>query len=68
MATKIDPRGILRKIVAVDDTSQSDATLITFDCGHTSSMANHFHYKIGSNTHCYQCGKEARCAALVASS
>jgi hypothetical protein len=38
----------------------SGPTMITFDCGHVSKFANHFHYVVGSETYCFKCGEEAR--------
>jgi hypothetical protein len=49
----IDPRGPHRTITAIVEST--GPTLITTDCGHTSECANHFTYKLGARTHCFQC-------------
>lgn len=58
--TAIDPRGIVRTITKVEEDPHGAPTLVTRDCGHVGEMASHFHYKVGSQQHCYQCGVEAR--------
>lgn len=57
---KIDPRGIQRKIVNITKSSEGGATLIGFDCGHTSHFNQTFEYALGSTHHCYQCGQDEK--------
>lgn len=53
-----DPRGPIRQIVRINRLpSEVQATLT---CGHVACFAPHFSYKVGSDEHCYWCGKEAR--------
>ena len=56
--TWVDPRGIMRTIVAVD--RGTGPTLITMSCGHVGEFANHFTYKIGTEIRCFRCGQQAR--------
>ncbi len=58
--TKIDPRGIMRMIIAVTECPEGGPTKLTLDCGHVEPFAQHFHYSTGNFTHCFKCGKEAR--------
>ena len=50
-----DPRGPLRTIIATGDTPQTNHE-VTLDCGHQPDLALHFHYKVGAQMHCFQCG------------
>jgi hypothetical protein len=54
-----DPRGPMRKVVAVGVTVETNHH-VTFECGHQTEMAQHFWYKVGSEMHCFQCGPLAR--------
>lgn len=49
----VDPRGPMRRIVAINE--RSDGTAITCDCGHTYNRAQHFTYKIGADIRCFSC-------------
>jgi len=49
-----DPRGPMRTIVEV--VTSAGPTLLTLSCGHVGTFANHFTYKVGAETHCFQCG------------
>jgi hypothetical protein len=51
--TSADPRGPMRRIVAI--VERSDGTAITCDCGHTYDRAQHFTYKIGADIRCIEC-------------
>ncbi len=54
--SKIDPRGIRRRIVAVE--CKTTETLITMEeCNHVNSKVQHFTYKIGDIVFCYKCKK-----------
>lgn len=61
----IDPRGIKRCQTAVD-ASGCGPVLVTMECGHISERANHFHYRVGDECFCYECGVEARAAIAKA--
>lgn len=49
-----DPRGPMRRIVAVEPTSA--CTWVTFDCGHISEMNQIYTYKVGALSNCFHCG------------
>lgn len=51
-----DPRGPMRVATAVDPTHT--VTLVTLDCGHIASFAQHFHYNVGDEHRCYQCWRK----------
>ena len=63
---RIDPRGIMRKIVSVRDGT--DAQLVAFDCGHAGQMAWQFTFKVGAECRCFRCGEEARAAQALETS
>jgi hypothetical protein len=56
----IDPRGIHQKQTRVLVDPNGGTTLVQFECGHISEMAQHFTYKIGDVRFCFKCGKEAK--------
>lgn len=59
---RIDPRGIMRRITAVEWSAEGNS--VTFDCGHVGRMAAHFSFRVGSECRCFACGEEARAAAM----
>lgn len=46
----------LRKIVSVDCPEGSATVFVGLECGHTSNCVTHFHYTIGENHSCHDCG------------
>lgn len=54
-----DPRGPIRRIVAVDsvNTEHPDHTAVTLDCGHIRKFNPIYHYKVGSDARCLACLK-----------
>lgn len=48
-----DPRGPIRQIVSIERTTCE--VLATLSCGHIAHFATHFSYKVGSDSHCFQC-------------
>ena len=52
----IDPRGPMRTVVSVE--GEASVTLVTLSCGHVGNFATHFHYKVGSATHCIECRRD----------
>ena len=57
-----DPRGPIRQTIAIEKTAS--VSLVTLSCGHVASLAPHFHYKIGSDQHCFECGQTQLAAFL----
>lgn len=56
-----DPRGPLRKIVAVDPPSierPACITYLTLSCGHVSESNGIYSYKVGADCRCFACRKE----------
>lgn len=53
-----DPRGPVRKIVSVD--WRTDVCLVSLDCGHIRPMNQIFHYKVGNDCRCFQCGPHGK--------
>ena len=48
-----DSSGPKRTVLLVNP--QSEATYLTFDCGHVGSFAQHFSYKTGEAMSCFSC-------------
>ncbi len=53
-----DPRGPIRQIESIERTPS--AVLLTLSCGHVSHCATHFSYKTGNDSHCFECGQQAK--------
>jgi len=49
-----DPRGPTRTITGIQE--RSDITLLSLSCGHTGRANQIFHYKIGEECRCFDCG------------
>lgn len=50
-----DPRGPERTVVAAE--RKPEATYVTLkECGHVRPMNQIYHYKIGSQVRCFECG------------
>lgn len=49
----IDPRGPVRRIVALD--KRTDGTRADLDCGHTADLNQIFHYRVGDEQRCIRC-------------
>lgn len=53
-----DPRGPIRTIKEVDLNSGGIVLIKFVECDHVGERINHFHYRVGDETRCFQCGKE----------
>lgn len=53
-----DPRGPIRQIESIERTPSE--VLLNLSCGHVAHCAVHFSYRIGNDTHCYECGQQAK--------
>jgi len=53
-----DPRGPTRTITGIEE--RSDITLLSLSCGHTGRANQIFHYKIGEECRCFDCGPHGR--------
>jgi hypothetical protein len=48
-----DPRGPLRKILAID--RRPDGTRVTLDCGHAAVWNQIYTYEVGATGRCFKC-------------
>ena len=60
-----DPRGPIRQIVSIERTTSPHEALLTLSCGHVSHCAGHFTYKCGRDSHCFECGQQAKHSADI---
>lgn len=64
----VDPRGIMRRVLAQECHRAGGYVALTFECGHVGRMAAHFDYSgvVGEERRCFQCGQiELRRRAAV---
>lgn len=53
-----DPRGPIKQITAIEE--RSDITLLALTCGHVSKANQIFHYKVGADSRCFECGPHGK--------
>jgi hypothetical protein len=55
-ASKVaDPRGPVRRIIAVNRDPNTGRVTVTLDCGHVRERVSHFSYNVGDTDRCYGC-------------
>jgi len=53
-----DPRGPIRKIVSVHESPTGGLTEVSLSCGHVAKLNQIYHYTVGNDCRCFQCGQE----------
>jgi hypothetical protein len=51
-----DPRGPVMTITHVSESPTGSETLLKLSCGHVARVNQIYHYKVGAESRCFQCG------------